>query len=124
MFDIRSDQWVFMSIPAQGWKYKEDHWALPKTYKKYPDRMATHRENEESIRCSYCHTEFATDPKRKNTEGTWVYVPVSKFITYRRDTNNYRCNVACMSPKDYTERQQEQDKRERAAFLLANRHLL
>lgn len=124
MFDIRSDEWVFMSIPAQGWKYRENRFAVPKDYKNYPDRMVTHGTNEPSITCSYCLTEFSTDSRRKTTNGDWSYVPVTKFITYCAAINKYRCLVPCMSTQDYTEKARQEEARERSAFLRANRHLM
>ena len=101
MFDVRSDEWVFMGIPAEGWKYRPNAFAAPKDYAKYPPSVVTHPPNEPSVQCSNCFTLFATDPRRKNDKREWVYVSVNKFITYSYVTGKYRCIVPCMSSQDY-----------------------
>lgn len=124
MFDIRSEEWVYHSIPAQSWKYRENRFALDKNYSNYPSRVATHSEKELFIQCSYCLTDFATDPKRRDVNGTFVYSPITNFITYRRDSGMYRCLMPCMSSTDYVEKERQDLLKAQLAFNLANRHLL
>ena len=96
MFDARSNEWGFMSIPAKSWKYTGGGYQSPYlSYASYPEGIVTHRENEPFIVCSNCLVPFSTNPRRKNERGEWTYAAVSNLITYQRATNNYICIVPC-----------------------------
>ena len=95
MFHTRENDWVFQGIPAKSWKYVDNPYAHERNYSKYPERVVTHPENEPYVKCSTCHTSFATDPRRLNERGQWVYAPVTNFISYRRATGQYNCVMPC-----------------------------
>ena len=110
MFDVRSNDWVFMGIPAEQWKYRENRFETRKNYSKYPPGTVTHSEYEPFIRCGNCLNEFSTDSRRRNEKGEWVYVPINRLVTYQQGISQYRCLMPCMTKNDYAARDHARQK--------------